>query len=135
MADYVDAVYGRHFKAGRDAAGRSMVVHDLFRSHETKLLQPLLDYLTGRNDIRLLGTAKAAKRAPTVAVVCQRPGEAVAADLARHGIMCWGGDFYAPRPLKAMGVDPAHGVLRLSFVHYTSAGDVDRLMTALDQVL
>ncbi len=135
MADYVDAVYGRHFKAGRDAAGRSMVVHDLFRSHETKLLQPLLDYLSGRNDIRLLGTAKAAKRAPTVAVVCQRPGEAVAADLARHGIMCWGGDFYAPRPLKAMGVDPAHGVLRLSFVHYTSAGDVDRLMTALDQVL
>lgn len=135
MADYVDAVYGRHFKAGRDATGRSVVVHDLFRSHETKLLQPLLDFLSGRNDIRLIGPAKAAKRAPTVAVVCQRPGEAVAADLARHGIMCWGGDFYAPRPLKAMGVDPVHGVLRLSFVHYTSAADVDRLMTALDQVL
>ncbi len=135
MADYVDAVYGRHYKAGRDAAGRAAVVHDLFRRHETKLLQPLLDYLGGRNDIRLIGTAKAARRAPTVSVVCQRPGAAVAADLARHGIMCWGGDFYAHRPLKAMGVDPAHGVLRLSFVHYTSAEDVDRLMTALDQVL
>jgi selenocysteine lyase/cysteine desulfurase len=135
MADYVDAVYGRHYKAGRDAAGRAMVVHDLFRRHETKLLQPLLDYLSGRNDIRLLGPAKAARRAPTVAVLCDRPGVDVAADLARHGIMCGGGDFYAQRPLKAMGVDPEFGVLRLSFVHYTSAHDIDRLMRALDQVL
>ena len=39
------------------------------------------------------------------------------------------------RPLRALGVDPEHGVLRLSFVHYTSAEDIDRLIEALDRVL
>jgi selenocysteine lyase/cysteine desulfurase len=34
-----------------------------------------------------------------------------------------------------MGVDMEKGVLRLSLVHYTSAEDVARLITALDQVL
>jgi selenocysteine lyase/cysteine desulfurase len=39
------------------------------------------------------------------------------------------------RPLAALGVDGSKGVLRLSFVHYTSAAEVDRLIAALDQVL
>jgi selenocysteine lyase/cysteine desulfurase len=34
-----------------------------------------------------------------------------------------------------MGVDPEKGVLRLSFVHYTSRAEVDRLIEALDHVL
>jgi selenocysteine lyase/cysteine desulfurase len=68
-------------------------------------------------------------------MMCPRPGEAVAAALAPHGIMAGGGDFYASRPLDAMGVDPAHGVLRLSFVHYTSAEEVSRAIAALDGVL
>jgi selenocysteine lyase/cysteine desulfurase len=70
-----------------------------------------------------------------VAVECARPGEAVAAELAPHGIMAGGGDFYAVRPLGAMGVDPAKGVLRLSFVQYTSKAEIDRLIRALDAVL
>ena len=37
--------------------------------------------------------------------------------------------------LEAMGIDPAHGVLRLSFVHYTSEAEVTRLMAALDDLL
>ena len=49
--------------------------------------------------------------------------------------MAEGGDFYAVRPLTAMGVDLELGVLRLSFVHYTSQVEVARLMTSLEQVL
>ena len=45
------------------------------------------------------------------------------------------GDFYAVRPLTAMGVDLARGALRMSMVHYTSAADVARLIGALDEVL
>ncbi|HAW49287.1 MAG TPA: nitrogen fixation protein NifS, partial [Roseovarius sp.] len=73
--------------------------------------------------------------APTVALALDRPGAEAAADLAQRGIMAGGGDFYAHRPLEAMGIDPAHGVLRLSFVHYTSGDEVERLMTALDDIL
>jgi selenocysteine lyase/cysteine desulfurase len=49
--------------------------------------------------------------------------------------MAGGGDFYAQRPLSAMGIDPDKGVLRLSFVHYTSPSEVEQLMKALDQTL
>lgn len=135
IADYVDALYAGHSKAGRDARDRAAVVHDLMRRHETRLLQPLLDYLAQRNDLRLIGPRDAAHRAPTVAVAHARPGAELAAALAEHGVNAGGGDFYAVRALEALGLDPHHGVLRLSFVHYTTYEDVDRLITALDRVL
>ena len=105
------------------------------RAHEVRLLQPLLDYLGARNDLRLLGPRRAEDRAPTVAVEAARPGEEIAEALAPHGIMAGGGSFYAVRPLRAMRVDPEKGVLRLSFVHYTTKAEVDRLIEALDHVL
>ena len=136
MADYVDALHRHHFGwAEAPAKTRAARVHDLMRDHETRLLQPLLDALSARNSVRLLGPAEAAGRAPTVAVVLDQPGEAAAAALAPHGIMAGGGDFYAVRAIRAMGVDPDHGVLRLSFVHYTTEADIDRLLTALDHVV
>ena len=49
--------------------------------------------------------------------------------------MAGGGNFYAVRPLRAMKVDPGHGVLRLSFVHSTTRAEIDQLLTALDDVL
>ena len=135
IADYIDALYDRH--VGGDAAprARGAAVHDLMRDHETRLLQPLLDYLAARNSLRLLGPVRAEARAPTVAVLTDRRGEDLARALVPHGIMSDGGDFYAVRPLQAMGVDPDHGVYRMSFVHYTSPAEVDRLIAALDQVL
>ena len=135
MADYLEALADHHGGAGLSPQGKGALAHDLMRAHEVRVLQPLLDYLAARNDVRLLGPRQAANRAPTVAVLCDRPGEDLAAALAPHGIMAGGGDFYAVRPLAAMGVDPAHGVLRMSFVHYTSAEEVGRLIAALDEVL
>jgi selenocysteine lyase/cysteine desulfurase len=136
MADYVDALYARHFEAG-DATPvvRNTAVHDLMRDQEIAVTQPLLDYLGARNDLRLIGPRHAKDRAPTVAVALQGAAEPVAERLAKHGINCWGGDFYAVRPLQAMGVDLDLGVLRMSLVHYTSAEDVSRLITALDAEL
>ncbi|WP_113910457.1 aminotransferase class V-fold PLP-dependent enzyme [Roseovarius dicentrarchi] len=134
MADYIDALAAHHGLDG-DAATRAAGVHDMMRAHEEELLTPLLDYLKSRNSIRLLGPDTPQNRAPTVAIRLDRPGEEVARDLAAHDIMAGGGDFYAVRPLRAMGVDPSHGVLRLSFVHYTTRAEIDLLMTALDEVL
>jgi selenocysteine lyase/cysteine desulfurase len=64
-----------------------------------------------------------------------RPAEPVSEALGRDGIACWGGNFYAVRPLIAMGINVDKGVLRMSAAHYTSAEDVQRLITALDKVL
>lgn len=71
---------------------------------------------------------------PTLAVDCGNSCADIAAELAASGIMAGSGDFYAVRPLKAMGVDPAQGVLRMSFVHYTGEDDIERLVLALDHL-
>jgi selenocysteine lyase/cysteine desulfurase len=135
IADYIDALHARHCGPEPDARARGRAVHDLMRAAEAAVIAPLLGYLSGRNDVRLIGPADPDRRAPTVAVDCNRDGEALAAALAGHGINCWGGTFYANRPLEAMGVDMGQGVLRLSATHYTSADDVARLIAALDTVL
>ena len=136
MADYIDALHAHHAKGKeRDAAKRAAEVANLMRKRETKLLKPLMAYLGDRSDIRVLGPRKARRRAPTVAIVTDRPGREIAEALVPHGIMADGGDFYAVRPLQALGIDPAHGVFRASFVHYTTRKEVDRLIAALDHVL
>ncbi|KAA0916591.1 aminotransferase class V-fold PLP-dependent enzyme [Aquicoccus porphyridii] len=134
MVDYVDAL-AEHHGIGGSVSERASAVHDMMRAHEVRLLQPLLDALRGRNDLRVLGPDRAEMRAPTVAVALREPGIEAARRLAGHGIMAGGGDFYAVRALEAMGVEPRHGVLRLSFVHYTSADEVDRLIGALEREL
>lgn len=134
MADYVDALAACH-GIGGDAAERNAGVHDLMRAQEVAVIAPLLDYLAARNDLRLIGPRDAARRAPTVAVDLGRAAEPVSVALGQRGIACWAGDFYAVRPLTAMGVDLDMGVLRMSATHYTSKGDVARLIAALDEVL
>ncbi|HCK85256.1 MAG TPA: nitrogen fixation protein NifS, partial [Hyphomonadaceae bacterium] len=92
----------------------------------------LLAFLAEKNSVRLLGPREANARAPTVALVTRERGEDVAAKLAARGIMCGGGNFYGVRCLEAQGVDPDHGALRVSFVHYTSEQEVAKLMEALE---
>ncbi|HBS49896.1 MAG TPA: hypothetical protein DEA05_07330, partial [Rhodobacteraceae bacterium] len=70
-----------------------------------------------------------------VALDLGRAAAPVAAALAEHGIMAGAGDFYAGRALAAQGVDPGQGVLRLSFVHYTTKDEIDRLLNVLNDVL
>ncbi|MEM1275585.1 MAG: aminotransferase class V-fold PLP-dependent enzyme [Pseudomonadota bacterium] len=126
MADYFEDVSAHHGDAS---------AHDLMRDAEVARMAPLIEWLSGRNNIRLIGPSDPASRAPTFAILHERGGEDLAAEMAQHRIMCGGGDFYSPRVLEAMGIDPSHGVLRVSFTHYTSAEEVDRLITALDRVL
>lgn len=128
MVDYIETLAAHHDCTPADIAS-------LMQQHESALLQPLLDWLSGHKGVRLLGPTCAEQRAPTVALALDRPAEPVAAQLAQHRIMAAGGDFYAVRPLEALGVKPEHGVLRLSFVHYTTHAEITQLTEALDQML
>jgi selenocysteine lyase/cysteine desulfurase len=59
----------------------------------------------------------------------------VAQALARLDIGVGHGNFYAYRLMQALGIDPAEGVVRASFVHYTSWADVDRLIAGLASIV
>ena len=128
MVDYVEALAAHQGVTPGEVAG-------LMHAHEVQLMQPLLDFLGARNSVRLIGPREAVRRAPTVAVALQGPAAPVAEALTAHKVMAGGGDFYAVRPLEALGIAPAQGVLRLSFVHYTSEAEVTQLIEALDRVL
>ena len=136
MVDYLEDLYDHHFaKTGVGLTAKAEAVHDLSRDYEVQALQPLLDYLSDRNSVRLIGPKQAEAKAPTVAVHSSLPAANLAAALAQRGIMAGGGDFYGVRCLEGLGIDPDHGVLRLSFVHYTRTEDVTQLIGALDEVL
>ena len=135
VADYFDALAAHHFGDLPPGPEKTRRTAEAIRAQETATLAPLLDYLGARNDVRLLGPADPERRVPTVAMACARPGEEIAAELADRKVMCWGGDFYSRALIERMGVDPAHGALRLSFVHYTSPAEVEQAIRALDAVL
>jgi len=134
MFDYFDAVDAHH--GGADDGQRPHRVETLFRQAEVDNLKLVLDYLNARNDIRLIGPGDAEIRAPTVAFQSRHhQAEDIAKKLADHGIMAGAGDFYAVRPLEAMGINLSEGVVRLSFVHYTSRDEINKMLTALDTIL
>lgn len=136
VAEYFDAVHAHHFPASQATAPqRGRELQSLFQQHEHALLQPLLDFLEARNDTRVLGPTDANIRAATVAIEVPGDPEAIAGRLAQHKIMCWSGHFYAYRLIEAMGLNPHSGALRLSFVHYTTAEEIEQLLVALEDVL
>jgi cysteine desulfurase family protein (TIGR01976 family) len=136
VIDYCDAIADRHGLAGRPVRERAAAVHALFRGHETALLQPLLDFLAGRPKVRLIGRTRAAERAPTVSFTVEgRRSADIGAALARVKIGVGVGNFYAYRAVKALGIDPDDGAVRVSFVHYTSKDEVNLLLGALDETL
>ncbi len=59
----------------------------------------------------------------------------MAHELVQRGVQTSSGHYYAARVLDGLGIDPDRGVVRLSFVHYTSPDDVDRAVSAIDDVL
>jgi len=136
IADYFDMVYAHHFADDSDAAERGRRLHQLFRIHETSLLDPLLDWLSSNKDVQIVGPSDATIRAPTVSIrLRNHPAPYAAQQLAKHKVMAGAGHFYGVRPLDGMGIPVDPGVLRLSFVHYTSKAEVNQLITALDSLL
>ncbi len=141
VLDYVADLHVAH--GGGSADGLRLMcehVSDLWQRREDSLTPRLLDALSERDDVRLIGPASLdaapGHRCPTVAFSPIRiePDEVVR-KLIACGVQTNWGHFYAPRVLEGVGVDPARGVVRLSFAHYTSDADIDRVVDALGTAL
>jgi cysteine desulfurase family protein (TIGR01976 family) len=136
VVDYMHALHDHHYEDEVETAEKATRVRSLMRQHETELLQPLLDYLDGHPRVRLLGQRRAHLRAPTVSFAVQDQSSAeIGRKLAERGLGVGTGNFYAYRLTEALGIDIDDGVVRASFVHYTSPDEVAALMAALDELL
>ncbi len=133
IAEYLEAIAA--LAGGTEPADPYRRAFAAIRAQEQALMAPLVAFLAGRPDVRLIGPAGTGNRAPTFSLATRQPAAELAASLADHKIMAAGGHFYAVRVLEALGIDPAHGVLRLSFLHYTTQDEIDRLIEALKRVL
>lgn len=135
VIDYFEAIDAHHFSA-TDKSPKARRVGALLHSSEIEILKPLLNFLKKRTAIRLIGKDTADNRAPTVSFTVHGVDPAVIAEkLAEQNIGIANGNCYAYRLMEALDIPPDQGVVRLSFVHYTSAEEVSRLITALESVI
>ena len=136
ILDYFDAVYEHHFDEEANPVQRNKAVNKLFREHENELLASLLAFLKSRSDIRIVGPDSATDRLPIVSIIPRNKTIAeVYAKLTESKLMLGSGDFYAVRPLMDMGIPLSPGVLRISFVHYTSMEEINQLIAGLMKAL
>jgi len=136
IAEYLDVVDERHFEAPAEPAERGRRLAELFRRHEIRLTEKLLEWLRGRDDLRIVGPTVADQRVPTLSVVpLQKDLRSVHGALTGERVMAGLGHFYGVRPLDGMAIATDPGVLRLSFLHYTTEDEIDQLIAGLEVAL
>ena len=136
ILEYFDALYEHHFADKAPPEIRNKELCGLFRRHENTLLEPLLEFLRSRDDVRIVGPESMEHRAPIVSILPRKKSvKEVYTALTGQQLMLGMGDFYAVRPLKDMNIPAAPGVIRMSFLHYTNASEIEQLIAGLRAAL
>jgi cysteine desulfurase family protein (TIGR01976 family) len=82
--------------------------------------------------IRLHGLPGMDGRVPTFAFSIDGiPASEAAARLGERGFAVWHGNYYALEVMKRLGLEDDGGAVRVGFVHYNTAEEVDRLLAEL----
>ncbi|MEE2828431.1 MAG: cysteine desulfurase-like protein [Myxococcota bacterium] len=107
------------------------------QEHEQVLGLRLVEGLGALSDYRVWGIAdpkRFAERVPTFSITHPdwTPAE-LARALAAEGIFTWSGNHYAQPLTEALDLEPG-GTLRVGFLHYNTASEVDRLLVALERL-
>ncbi len=102
------------------------------RAHERALGERFLAGLPERCTLHGLPTMDG--RVPTFAfTVDGHAPRAVAERLAEQEIAVWDGDYYAVEVMQRLGLG-AEGAVRAGFIHYNTAAEIDRLLSALAEL-
>ena len=112
-------------------------INNLISNHEEKIANPLLEYISGRQDFKLIGKNKIQNknRAPTISfTVNGKSSKDITKILINNKIATRNDNFYAWRCLKALNIDTIDGVVRLSLIHYNNNNDVKKTINALEKV-
>ena len=134
--DYFIDLYSHHF--GKDEISiRKKInkINHLISEHEKRIANPFLEYISKRNDIRLIGknSIQNKDRAPTISLVPKNQKSKYLSDfLISKKIATRNDNFYAWRCLKALGIDVNDGLVRISMTHYNSEKDTIKLIDAFE---
>jgi cysteine desulfurase family protein (TIGR01976 family) len=126
--------------AGNDSLDRRGALREAYAAieeYERSLLERLLQGLAQIGEIKVWGITDPAhfdRRVATVSLTHDRYSSAELAErLGRQGIFVWHGNYYALQLSEQLGHEPA-GMLRIGLVHYNTAREVERLLSALEEV-
>lgn len=109
----------------------------LIAQHEAALLRPLLDYLSAREEVSLLGSSNPdpATRLPIVAFRhATLPSAKIAGELIERKLAVRHGHFHSRRLLEYLGIPPDDGVVRISLAHYNTPQEIERVVRALREI-
>lgn len=99
--------------------------------HDRVLTNRFLGGIEAMPNVTLFGRQEAAGRTPTFAIDVEGVAPAVVAEsLGANGCFVWSGDYYAYEVMHRLGRTP-EGLVRIGFVHYNTAEEVDRVLAEL----
>jgi cysteine desulfurase family protein (TIGR01976 family) len=102
------------------------------QAQERALGERFLDALPGSCTLHGLPTMDG--RVPTFAFTVEgHTPRAVAQYLAEHDISVWDGNYYAVEVMERLGLADG-GAVRAGFVHYNTPSEVDRFLSALEEL-
>ena len=104
---------------------------------ERPLIERLIRYLREAPGVRLIGPPHVdARRVGTISFVHEtKSSREIAAAIDRTEIAIRHGHMYAWHLCRALDLDPADGVVRVSLVHYNTLEEIERLIEVLKSVL
>ena len=137
--DYFNNLYNHHFK-NKDLSILKKIdkINNLISVHEESIANPLLDYLSSRKDLKLIGKNKIKNknRAPTISFVShKKSSKEISNKLVENKIATRNDNFYAWRCLNYLGIDTTDGVVRISMTHYNNIYETKRLIKVLNKIL
>ena len=136
--EYFDDLHKHHFPQNKDSIRKKIIsINELIANHEEQIANPILDNISTRKDIKLIGKKKIKdkNRAPTIAFTFKdKLSKDVSRSLVNQGIATRNDNFYAWRCLDALNIDKNDGVVRTSIVHYNTSEDVNNLISALEKI-
>ncbi len=116
---------------GTNRRERIASAYRAINDHDTELTDRFLAGIEAMPHVTLFGRSESEGRTATFAIdVDGVLPSAVAQDLGERGCFVWSGDYYAYEVMHRLGKAP-EGLVRIGFVHYNTAEEVDRVLAAL----
>src|SRR6202795_3748442 len=133
--DYLAELGRRQDASAKDRRSALLAAYRATGQHETTLLGRLIEGLLAIPKVRFFGIRDPKRFHERCSTISIRIGEHNPTEIAKflgdRGIFTWDGNYYALNLSERLGVEKQGGFLRIGLVHYNTAEEVDRLLTAL----
>jgi cysteine desulfurase family protein (TIGR01976 family) len=136
--DYIAELGRRSDSAAKDRRSALLSAYKVTRHHEMMLLAQLIEGLFTIRGLQFFGISDPKRFADRCSTISFRLGNHKPIDIAKYlgdrGIFVWDGNYYALNLTERLGVEEKGGLLRVGIVHYNTADEISRLLSALREL-